>query len=200
MTVSKTNRIRILGAAVILALVSGAAAAMATLTFNNTVTGEVLDLGAAHPEGADTPAVREFLATGTNVYNENKTCLPLGEDLYLTACSGCHGHLAEGKIGPGLNDAYWTYPKNATDKGLFETIYGGASGQMGPQYGNLSLDDMLLVMSWVRHLFTGAPDEAEWLTEAQRKSYKPYVEPQHANAGASSLSLDTVRNQCRSPS
>ena len=44
------------------------------------------------------------------------------------SCSGCHGHVAEGNVGPGLNDNYWTYPKNKTDKGLFETIFGGAQG------------------------------------------------------------------------
>ena len=84
------------------------------------------------PEGRDTEAVKRFLETGVNAYNEVKACLPKGEEIYLTSCSGCHGHLGEGKVGPGLNDAYWTYPKNKTDKGLFETIFGGAQGMMGP--------------------------------------------------------------------
>ena len=82
--------------------------------------------------------------------------------------------MAEGKLGPGLNDSYWTYPKNETDKGLFETIYGGAQGMMGPQYGHLNLDEMLKVMAWTRHLFTGDPSEAVWLTREQRQSFKPY--------------------------
>ncbi len=99
-------------------------------TFRNTVTGEVLDFSYAMPEGKDTEGVKQFMATGANPYNERKECLAKGEELYLTACSGCHGHLAEGKLGPGLNDNYWTYPKNTTDKGLFETIYGGAQAQM----------------------------------------------------------------------
>jgi cytochrome c-L len=54
----------------------------------------------------------------------------------LTACSGCHGHEAEGKLGPGLADDYWTYPAAATDQGLFEVLFGGANGMMGPQYVN----------------------------------------------------------------
>ncbi len=69
-----------------------------------------------------------------------KACLPKGEEVYLTSCSGCHGHVGEGKVGPGLNDAYWTYPKNKTDKGLFETIFGGAQGMMGP-HNDLQLDE-----------------------------------------------------------
>ncbi|MFH0352492.1 MAG: cytochrome c(L), periplasmic, partial [Chromatiales bacterium] len=93
--------------------------------------------------------------------------------LYLSACSGCHGHNAEGKLGPGLADDYWTYPKNATDKGLFETLYDGAQGMMGPQRGNLSIDEMLLIMSWMRSVYQGDPEKAEWLTPEERNDFKP---------------------------
>jgi len=149
-------------------------AARATLVFTSTITGLPLDLSEAMPEGRDTLAVKTFLDTGVNIYTENASCLPKAKDLFLSMCSGCHGHHAEGKIGPGLNDSYWTYPKNATDQGLFETIFGGAQGQMGPMYGALTLDDMLLVMSWVRHVYKEAPEGATWLTEAQRSAFKPF--------------------------
>lgn len=154
----------------------GAWGAHAALTFHNTVTGEVLDLNQAPKEGRDTEAVQQFLETGINPYNEQPACLPKGEQVYLGACSACHGHVGEGKMGPGLNDNYWTYPKNETDKGLFETIFGGAKAQMGPMYGALTLDDMLLAMAWVRHLYNGEATEATWLTEEQRKAFKPYSE------------------------
>lgn len=157
------------------AFVAVAALAQSAITFRNTITGEVLNFNDALPEGKDTPAVKEFMTTGTNPYNEDASCLKQGEQLFLSACSGCHGHLAEGKIGPGLNDAYWTYPQNETDEGLFSTIYGGAQASMGPQYQNLQLDEMLKVMAWIRHLFKEAPEKATWLTEAQRKSFKPYA-------------------------
>ena len=161
--------------------------AQAALNFNHTVTGANLDLGDAAEEGRDTQAVKSFIETGINLYNENPSCLPSGAELYLTACSGCHGLAAEGKLGPGLNDNYWTYPKNMTDKGMFETIYGGAQGQMGPMYGALTLDEMLLVMAWVRHLYTGDPSEATWLSEEQRQSFKPYAadHQSHTDAAAS---------------
>lgn len=161
-------------------VVTAASAFGQQLTFRNTITGELLDFSYALEEGRDTPAVKHFLATGENIYNENQKTLPQAEELYLTACSGCHGHFAEGKLGPGLNDDYWTYPKNKTDQGLFETIYGGAQGQMGPQYGNLTLDQMLLVMSWVRHLYTGVPETAEWLPEDKRSQFKPFHPPKSA--------------------
>lgn len=153
-----------------------ATGAQAEVVLRNTITGEALNLDDALPEGRDTAAVKTFLEAGINPYNENPGCLPKGRELFLSACSGCHGHLAEGKVGPGLNDNYWTYPKNTTDQGLFETIFGGAQAQMGPQYGSLTLDDMLLVSAWIRHLYTGPVADAEWLTEAQKKAYKPYQE------------------------
>ncbi len=153
-------------AAIAIAAVLLPLAAIAETAFQHTITGEKLDLSKAPDEGRDTAAVKHFLETGINQYNGDEKALPKGEQIYLAACSGCHGQKAEGKMGPGLNDSYWTYPKNKTDKGLFETIYGGAQGMMGPQV--LPLDDTLLLMAWIRHLYQGPPEEAEWLTPEQR--------------------------------
>jgi cytochrome c-L len=177
-------------AAVAMSVALVATAAQAEIVLRNTITGELLNLDDALPEGRDTPAVKKFLETGVNSYVENKGCLPKGEDLFLSACSGCHGHLAEGKVGPGLNDNYWTYPKNATDQGLFETIFGGAQAQMGPQYGSLTLDDILLVSAWVRRLYTGPAADAEWLSEEQKKTYRPYQENKNV-----SISHDACKTQ-----
>ncbi len=144
------------------------------LDLRNTVTGESLDLNNARPDGRDTSAVKQFLQTGRNPYVDDASCLAKAESLFLTACSGCHGQVGEGKIGPGLNDNYWTYPKNETDQGIFETVFGGARAQMGPHYGDLTLDDMLLVTAWVRHLYTGPVEDAKWLNAEQKKKYIPY--------------------------
>ncbi len=159
-------------------LVVGAVAQTTSLDLRNTVTGEPMSLADALPDGRDTEGVKLFLQTGHNPYNSDKSCLRKGANMFLTACSGCHGHLAEGKIGPGLNDNYWTYPKNMTDQGLFETIFGGAQAQMGPQSLNLTLDEILQVMSWVRHLYKDDVKDAPWLTEDEKKNFKPYSEAQ----------------------
>ena len=149
--------------------------AKAQQDFRNTITGDALDIDGISPkEGRDTPAVKKFLETGVNPYNEVKGCLPIGEETYLSSCSGCHGHLGEGKVGPGLADSYWSYPKNKTDKGLFETIFGGANGMMGPHGQDLPLDELLKLMSWIRHMNTGPVEDAEWLNDEQKKSYKPF--------------------------
>ncbi len=144
-----------------------------SLDFRNTVTGEPLDLSIGPKEGRDTLAVKEFFKSGIDPYIEVKNCLPKGQELFLEACSGCHGEVGEGKIGPGLNDNYWTYPKNTSDKGIFETIYGGARSQMGP-HSDLQLDEIMHVIAWVRHLYTGPVEDAEWLTPEQKKIFKPY--------------------------
>jgi cytochrome c-L len=171
------------------ALVVGASATVPFVTFalepfRNTVTGDILDTNTAPKEGRDTEGVKRFLETGVNPYNEVDACLLKGEQLYLSSCSGCHGHVAEGKVGPGLNDNYWTYPKNKTDKGIFETIFGGARSMMGP-HNDLQLEETLLIMAWIRHLYTGPTADADWLTDEQKKTFQPYKEvknEQHADA------------------
>jgi cytochrome c-L len=156
------------------ALIAGGNVVRAQEVFQNTITGETLDVeGTAPKEGRDTPAVKEFLQTGVNPYVEVPGCLPKGEELYLESCSGCHGHIGEGKVGPGLNDSYWTYPKNATSKGIFETIFGGANGMMGP-HNDLELDDTLKLIAWIRHIQKDDVKDAEWLTDAQKKAFKPF--------------------------
>lgn len=136
--------------------------AQAEITLRHAVTGETLDLSYAKA-GGDTEAVKQFLQTGKNPYNGNKDAVEQGHSLYLSACSGCHGHEAEGKLGPGLADDYWTYPRAGTDVGLFEILFGGAQGMMGPQYVNLNNDEMLKIMAWMRSLYKGDPAKAEWL-------------------------------------
>ncbi|GLK71462.1 cytochrome c(L), periplasmic [Ancylobacter dichloromethanicus] len=148
--------------------------ARAAIMLSNTITGQPLDLSEAPEEGRDTKAVKVFLETGKNIYNEDAVCLPKAHEIFLSMCSGCHGHYAEGKIGPGLNDSYWTYPKNETDQGLFETVFGGANGQMGPMYGALNMNEMLLAMAWVRHLYKDDPKGAVWLSDEQRSTFKPF--------------------------
>ncbi|HXW71164.1 MAG TPA: cytochrome c(L), periplasmic [Methylocella sp.] len=151
-----------------------AAVADGPVELRNTVTGEVLDLSTAKQEGRDTPGVKQFLQTGVDPYLEDISCLKSGEQVFLSACSGCHGEIGEGKIGPGLNDDYWTYPQNATDAGIFSTIFGGAQAQMGPQYENLSLEEILRVISWVRHLYKDDVKNAPWLNAELKKKYRPY--------------------------
>jgi len=136
--------------------------AWAEITFRNAITGEPLDFSFAK-KGGNPEIFKQFKETGRNPYNGDPEAVKKGHDLFMTACSGCHGHEAEGKLGPGLADDYWTYPANETDKGLFEILFGGANGMMGPQYVNLDTNEMLLIMSWIRDIYKGDPKKAKWL-------------------------------------
>jgi cytochrome c-L len=168
------NKRMLMAAVASLAVVLTITGAGAVIELHNTITGEPLSLDDAPPEGKDSKFFKEFLETGKNPYNNEPNCLARGQKLFLGACSGCHGHTAEGKIGPGLNDAYWTYPDNNTDKGMFETVFGGASGQMGPMYNVANVDEILNIMAWVRHMSKVDVSDAAWLDDEQKKSYKPY--------------------------
>ena len=148
--------------ALALGAVLATTAAQAEITFRHAVTGETLSFEYGKP-GGDTEAFKKFKETGKNPYNGDHAAIEKGHSLYLTGCSGCHGHEAEGKLGPGLADDYWTYPRGLTDVGLFEILWGGAQGMMGQQSTNMNADEMLQVMAWLRSLYKGDPAKAEWL-------------------------------------
>ncbi len=95
--------------AVALTIAAVATAAVADITLRHAITGETLDMSYAKA-GGDTEAFKQFMRTGKNPYNGDKAAVEKGHSLYLSACSGCHGHEAEGKLGPGLADDYWTIP------------------------------------------------------------------------------------------
>jgi cytochrome c-L len=145
-------------------LLASVQTAQADISLNNAITGEKLDLSFAK-KGGNEDNFKQFLQTGKNPYNGNKEAVEKGKSLYMTGCSGCHGHEAEGKLGPGLADDYWTYPRGLTDQGLFEILFGGANGMMGPQYVNFTTDELLHIMAFIRDIYTGDPKKAKWLKD-----------------------------------
>jgi cytochrome c-L len=111
----------------------------------------------------DTPAAKEFLATGKNPYIGNAEAIAKGKKIFqLYSCTQCHGPEAKGQVGPGLIGPTFKYPKNATNKGMFETIWHGTNGGMGakgvglmdptdPKNG-ITPDELLKVISWIRSM------------------------------------------------
>lgn len=132
-----------------LGVTASAAHAQAPRLFN-LIEGTPLDFKGL--KETETDQVKSFKTDGTNPYNGDPEAIKKGEDLFQTACSGCHGHVAEGKLGPGLNDSYWTYKQAAHDPGLFSAIFGGLGGSMGPLRNRISQDDILHIMSWIRSI------------------------------------------------
>jgi cytochrome c-L len=112
-----------------------------------------------------TPAAKEFLVTGKNPYIGNAEMIAKGKKIFgLYSCTQCHGPEAKGQVGPGLVGPTFRYPKNATNKGMFETIWHGTNGGMGakglglmdptdPKNG-VTPDEILQVQSWIRSMGT----------------------------------------------
>lgn len=106
----------------------------------------------------DTPAAKEFLATGKNPYIGNEEAIKEGKKKFnLFSCVACHGGHGEGAVGPGLIGENFRYAKNATNKGMFETIWHGTNGGMGAKgFGlmapddGLKPDDVLKVIAFIR--------------------------------------------------
>jgi cytochrome c-L len=117
--------------------------------------------GEIAPALFDTPAAKEFLATGKNSYVGNAEAEAKGKKIFqLYSCTQCHGPDAKGQVGPGLVGPTFKYPKDATNKGMFETIWHGTNGGMGakgiglmdptdPKNG-ITPDELLKVIAWIR--------------------------------------------------
>ncbi len=113
----------------------------------------------------DTPAAKEFLATGKNPYVGNAEAIAKGKKIFqLYSCTQCHGPEAKGQVGPVLIGPTFKYPKDATNKGMFETIWHGTNGGMGAKGIGLMVpgdntqgitpDEMLKIIAWVRSMGT----------------------------------------------
>lgn len=142
-----------------------AAGATSAIQFVDTQEGKPLAIDAAL---FDTPAAKEFLATGNNPYIGNEEAIAKGKKVFqLYSCTQCHGPEAKGQVGPGLTGPNYKYPKNATDKGMFETVWHGTNGGMGakgiglmdptdPKNG-ITPDELLKIIAWVRSMGAPAP-------------------------------------------
>ncbi len=135
-----------------------AAAGGEMVAFVTTQDGSALAIDA---KLFDTPEAKEFAATGKNPYIGKQDAIDKGKKLFqLYSCTQCHGGDAQGQTGPSLHGPDFKYAKDATNKGMFETIWHGTNGGMGakgkglmdptdPNNG-LSPDEVLRILAWVR--------------------------------------------------
>ena len=163
--------------------------ASAACSFVSTKDGSPLVIKASD---TDTPQAKEFLETCINPYTKAYAADPAlitqkspkgGKGLFgYNGCSGCHGGKLEGVMAPSLRkdggqgafDTKWVYSKNATDKGMFETISGGSAGVSGGVMStwNINLadhvgdgltnDEILRLIAYIRSEYRG-DGEKTWL-------------------------------------
>lgn len=137
----------------------------------------------------DSAEAKSFLSTCVNPYTKifaaDAEAAKAGRKVYtLNNCMGCHGGKLEGVMAPSLSkntaggqgafDQKWVYEKNATDKGMFETISGGTPGTSGgtmfvwhnqlPGHTGegLSTDEILKAIAYIRTEYKG-DGEKTWL-------------------------------------
>jgi cytochrome c-L len=129
--------------------------ANAACNFVSTIDSKPIAIKAMDTDSAE---AKEFLATCNNPYTKkyaaDAEAAKAGKKvLSYNGCTGCHGGKLEGVMAPSLTknskggqgayDQKWVYAKNATDKGMFETISAGSPGTSGGvmQAWNRSLDN-----------------------------------------------------------
>ena len=128
------------------------------IAFVTTQDGSPMPIKA---EYFDTAQAKEFMTTGKNPYIGNAEAVEKGKKLFqLYSCTQCHGPEAKGQVGPNLTGPDYRYPKDATNKGMFETIWHGTNGGMGAKgkglmdptdpANGLSPDEVLKIIAWIR--------------------------------------------------
>jgi cytochrome c-L len=132
-------------------LLASLAPSLAAIAFKSALDDSPLDVAPA-PGEAFTEAVKQFHETGNNAYDGNEDAIAAGKELYNTNCQVCHGKTGGGGMGLNLVDDQVAYPRVTTDVGMFEVIYGGASGAMRGWKGRMTQDEILKVIAYVRSL------------------------------------------------
>ena len=114
---------------------------------NSPITFQLL------PGEVETPAVKNFKATGVNEYRDNADAIAEGKKLYVSNCIVCHGADGTGKMGPTLIGKDVIYPQALTDPGMFSIIYDGAGGAMQSFFRRgMKQDQILRIVAYVRTL------------------------------------------------
>ena len=169
-----------------LALAAVSFQANAACNLVSTIDGKPLAIKAVD---TDTAEAKQFLETCVNPYTKmyiaDAEAAKKGKREYnYNNCTGCHGGKLEGIMAPSLSkntqggqgayDQKWAYAKNATDKGMFETIAGGTPGISGgtmfhwhnqlPEHtgDGLTTDQILKAVAYIRTQYKG-DGEKTWL-------------------------------------
>lgn len=145
------SRLRLIGLGVACVLL-GPEAMAEPIVFRHALDNSQLDIQ-PRPNEVETEAVKSFKETGKDPYVGDEQALAEGKKLYQVNCQACHLSDGSGRIGPSLIDDTSKYPRGTTDVGMFEILYGGASGAMQSfARRGMTQDQMLKVIAYVRSL------------------------------------------------
>ena len=135
----------------------------------------------------DSAEAKTFFATCKNPYTakyaaDAEAAKAGRKVMTLNGCTGCHGGNLGGLMAPslvknggtGAFDTKWVYAKDATDKGMFETISAGTPGTSGGVMSlwnqqleghvgdGLTNDEILKAVAYIRTVYKG-DGEKTWL-------------------------------------
>jgi putative heme-binding domain-containing protein len=109
------------------------------------------------PAGAQEPE-----ASPNNPLQGNATAIRQGQNIYRGRCAVCHGIDAKGFRGSDLTTGDWVH--GGTDAQIFKTIRSGVPGTEMPGHGNMSEDEIWMVLAYLRTLSSpggAAPERGE---------------------------------------
>ncbi|MGI9336592.1 MAG: c-type cytochrome [Gammaproteobacteria bacterium] len=97
-----------------------------------------------------------------NPYTGDIQAIEEGHQLWRdTGCYSCHGHDAQGAVGPDLTDDEWVY--RPTDATLFKAIAKGRKGTVMVAWStHLSEDEIWKVVAFIRSKYRGDPKKIIW--------------------------------------
>jgi cytochrome c-L len=128
------------------------ASGVQAVEFRHALDDSPLDLSPL-PGEQFTEAVKSFQKTGIDPYRGDPAALARGKELYAENCQVCHLPDGSGGMGASLIGETPIYPRAATDAGMFEVIYAGASGAMRSfSKRGMTQDEMLAIIAYVRTL------------------------------------------------
>lgn len=106
------------------------------------------------------PAIGQ--AKKLNPHTGNPEAIKEGRELYLqNGCSGCHGVMGGGGMGPPLLDDVWVF--GSDDETLFKLIKGGIPQQTMPKvFAALPDDQVWKILAYIRSLYKGDPSKIDW--------------------------------------
>lgn len=119
------------------------------LEFTHVLDDEPLDVHTPREGEEFTEAVEQFHVTGENPYSGDDEATAEGQDIFSGTCRPCHGVQGSGGMGPPLDDDEYRRERAATDKGMFEIIFGGSAGAMQAFGERLDQDEILRVMAYI---------------------------------------------------
>jgi cytochrome c-L len=120
--------------------------------FRHPLDDAPIDVAPTRPGDQKSEAVKTFLETGENPFRGDADALAQGKKLYTVWCQSCHLPTGKGGMGASLIGDEFRYPRVGTEVGMFEVIFGGATGAMQPFAKRMSHEDILRVMAYVRSL------------------------------------------------